>query len=332
MDNAFNIALVGAGGIAAAHRAAADASNGRVKIVAVVETGADAPAAAGLPRYESVAGLVESEHRPDAVIVCTPPSVRAEVIEPALKAGLAVLCEKPLSRTAAEADELVKIAEKHDATGRCFVGYCHRFTPAIVEMRRRLRSGELGSAVRLENTFACWHPTMQTRWMSDEPVSGGGSFLDTGCHSLDLFRFVFDEKPGDGKVLGAAFHREWAGRGESNATVLLRAGNGAAGAINSGWQEAERFTVTLVGTRGSLGYDYLKADELVWQPSDPSFGDPEVIRVESHDVRFTRQLEAFARRVRGEAQDGDENLCDFAAAAEVATLIDAAVASARNAG
>lgn len=333
----FTVALLGGGGIARAHLAAAKATQDhatRVEVVAVVDPSDAVRAAArdsGMRAYENVAALFDAQGGViDGVIVCTPPAVRADLIGPAVEAGLAVLCEKPLARTLDEARSLVELAHKHDAADRCFVGYCHRFTPAMLEMRRRLAAGDLGHAVRFENTFACWHPTMQTRWMSDTPVSGGGSFLDTGCHSLDLFRFVLDEQPGEGEVLGVAFHDEWKGRGESNATVLLRAGGGGAGIIQSGWQEPERFTVTLVGTKGLLHYDYLKGHELKWQPSDAAFGEARTLAVESHDVRFTRQLQAFARRASGEAPEADdENLCSFAEGAEVARLVDEAVKRAR---
>jgi len=161
--------------------------------------------------------------------------------------------------------------------------------------------------------------------MSDEPVSGGGAFLDTGCHSLDLFRFVLGEPAGGGDVRGALFHKAWPGRGESNATVLLAGAGGAAGVIQSGWQEPERFTVTLVGTRGLLGYDYMNPSELAWRPSDPQFGEPATLAVESHEVRFSRQLGAFLSAASG-GEAGD--LCTFAEAAEVQRLTDAARKSA----
>ncbi|MEM7808703.1 MAG: Gfo/Idh/MocA family oxidoreductase, partial [Planctomycetota bacterium] len=154
MHAAYNVALIGAGGIARAHRQAANASDGVVKVTAAVDVREDAPAADLLPVYPTLDALLASEHKPDAIVLCTPPSVRAEVIEPALAAGLGVLTEKPVARSHAEAEALLKIVEEHDAGDRCFVGYCHRFTPAIVEMRRRLLAGDLGTPIRFENTFA----------------------------------------------------------------------------------------------------------------------------------------------------------------------------------
>src|SRR5207248_10831004 len=95
-------------------------------------------------------------------------------------------------------------------------------------------------------------PRLIDHWMSDPAVSGGGSFIDTGGHGLDLFLHLI----GPGKVLSAVFDYAWPGRGESSATALLRSDSGVAGVIQSGWAEPARFTVTVVGTRGLLSYDY----------------------------------------------------------------------------
>ncbi len=316
MPDSFKIALVGAGGIAAAHRAAAEAL-GTVEIVAIVDSSPHAREASQIPAFADVAALLADGDKPDAAIVCTPPGARQALIEPLLQAGLPVLCEKPLARTLAEATPLVTLAQQH-ARVPTAVAYCHRFTPAVVEMRRRLAAGVLGTPVRFENTFACWHPTMKERWMSDRPVSGGGSFIDTGCHSLDLLRFLL----GDATVKAASFQSVWPGRGESNATVLLETDSGVAATIASGWQEADRFTVTLVGTDATLHYDYLDPLALHLTPSHD--GRAETIEIETHEVRFARQLAAFAAAVRGEEV---ADLCSFAEAAEVARLVDQAYAA-----
>ncbi|MEL7237939.1 MAG: Gfo/Idh/MocA family oxidoreductase [Planctomycetota bacterium] len=313
----LRLALVGVGGIASAHLGAIAqlAEQGQAELVAAVD--ASVEALAKLP--ESVARCEHvnefAEHGIDAAIVCTPPSARIELIEPLLSAGIAVLCEKPLARTPEEAEDLVRLAAEHDTISA--VAYCHRFTPAVVEMKRRLDEGQLGELIRFENTFACWHPTLVTKWMSDPTVSGGGSFIDTGCHSLDLLNFLC----GDATMQAAVLNHTWPGRGESNATVLLQTESGAAAAIASGWQEGDRFTVTLVGAEGTLHYDYLDGEVIRWTPSHDA--PAQNITVETHDVRFTRQLAAFVHAVR----TGDASaLCSFEQASVVAQQVDTAYA------
>jgi predicted dehydrogenase len=305
----FALAVIGAGGISNAHSAAAKDSGGSVRIVAVVDTVADAAKKlADLHEarvFDSVEAFFEAfdaeQIGVDGIVLCTPPIVRVEPIRGALERGIAVLAEKPLASNAEDAARIVEIADAHPRT-LLGLAYCHRFAPPVVEMKKLVASGKIGRLSRFENAFAFHHPPMAERWMSDPAVSGGGSFIDTGCHSLDLFRFLV----GPAEVVGSVFDHDWEGRGESSATVLVKASEGehagVAGVILAGWLEPERFTVDLIGTSGSLHYDYMKPTELVYRPG---IGPAEMIEVETHEVRFSRQLVHFAKAARGDAPTGD---------------------------
>lgn len=305
----FRLGVIGAGGISNAHSAAAKDSGGAVRIVAVVDTNAEAAgklaAQHGAESFTSIdaffAACDSGKIGVDGIVLCTPPTVRVEPIREALERGIAVLSEKPLAGNAEDAARIVEIADAHPQA-LLALAYCHRFAPPVVEMKRLVESGKIGRLSRFENAFAFHHPPMSERWMSDPAISGGGSFIDTGCHSLDLFRFLV----GPAEVVGSVFDHDWKGRGESSATVLVKASEGphagVAGVILAGWLEPERFTVDLIGTNGSLHYDYMKPTELVYRPG---IGEAELIGVESHEVRFSRQLIHFAKAARGAAPVGD---------------------------
>ncbi len=298
----IRIAIIGAGIIADAHLAAIKASP-QLAVTAIVEPNADRRQAmaekSGAPAFSDLDQLLDDKKtrsQVDAVVICTPPSVRIALIEAALAAGLAVLAEKPLAHQAEDALALVNLAQKYEKTPTA-VAFCHRYTPAIREMKRMAEKGDLGDLVRFENTFACWHPGMKTHWMSDATISGGGSLLDTGCHSLDLFHYLV----GPSQVDAAVFHHQWAGRGDSNATLLIHSpsampgGSSIAGVLLAGWAEPVRFTTTLVGTAGLLHYDFEKPEELLFKPSTQ---EAKTLAVETHETRFQHQLEAFAELVR----------------------------------
>jgi predicted dehydrogenase len=326
----FAVALIGGGNIAKAHLAAAKESGGRVRIAAVVDP-ADEPREsvmrdAGAPGFASTEALLNSSEASQirAGIVATPPNARLPIVRALLERGIAVLVEKPLAHTLLDAQILKDLAERYPQVVTS-VGYCHRFTPAIVEIKKRVAAGEIGEPSRFENTFACPLPKMQSHWMSDPSVSGGGSFIDTGSHSLDLFHYLL----GEGEVLAATFHHAWPGRGESSATALLRqtAGSGtsrAAGVIQSGWLEPARFAVTVVGTNGSLSYDYERPTELLHRFNT---GELEKIEVEDHGHRFTTQLQAFADAVVNGARPP---LASFRDGLAAAALVDAARTMAHN--
>jgi len=308
-------ALVGAGGIAGTHATAAASLNGRAVIAAVADPAEPARAkvagSSGATPFESadamLAAIKSGDVKADALFVCTPPSVRTQAVKPALELGLDVIVEKPLAKDPSEARALVDLAKSHPDRV-CAVAYCHRFAPAILEMKRLTAAGKIGRLTRFENAFAFHHPPMAERWFSDPAVSGGGSLIDTGCHSLDIFSFLV----GPPTVRGCQVDHDWEGRGDSSATLLVRSNGGenpgVAGVILSGWLEATRFHVALVGTGGTLFYDYEKPTELFFTGPD---GTKETIEVETHDVRFARQLDGMASAVAHRTSAREAGLAGF---------------------
>ena len=321
----INLGIVGAGGMGRTHSSAAASLGNKARVAAVVdanpdaaeklagETGADAFATAG----DMIAALGNDL---DAVVLCTPPSVREDVVSAALENGTAVLVEKPLAENRAHAQRLVDLAARFPSLVTASA-YCHRFTPAVREMVRRAKEGDIGRVVRWENVFACSIPDMGSKWMSEPAISGGGSLIDTGCHSLDLFQYM----QGGLEPVAAIFDRKWDARGESGATSLVRSpATGVAGVIMNGWLEPARFLVTLVGEAGILTYDYEQPESLLRKSVA---GDVSTIPVETHDVRFARQIEAFVDAVAGSSRD--ENLATFGDGLAVAEAVESLMASAQ---
>jgi predicted dehydrogenase len=320
-----SIAIIGAGNISKAHLSAAAALKGTVTIGAVVEPQAEKRKAAlaqtGAKGFESPEQFFASNPKSivAGVMVCTPPNVRLNPVGKSLQLGLGVFVEKPIASKLSDAQALLGMSYQYRMVPT-MVGYCHRFVPAVIEMKKRADAGELGSLIRFENTFASWLPGMEQSWMSDPAVSGGGSFIDTGCHSLDLFRYLV----GDGAIISSHYQELWKGRGETAATVLVRAAktakhNKVVGQIQSGWMEPGRFTLSITGTKGSLSYDYDAPTQLIHTPSE---GPRQTISVESHELRFERQLQAFAQILQG--QPPSTKPASFDDATQVAKLVDEA--------
>ncbi|GAB4108610.1 MAG: hypothetical protein Kow00105_16080 [Phycisphaeraceae bacterium] len=257
----------------------------------------------GYPDMDTMLTNAELRRTLDGVVICTPPYVRITLVEKALEAGLAVLVEKPLAHTVADARMLVRLAEQHPQVPTA-VAFCHRFTPAIREMKRQIEQGEIGQLIRYENVFACWHPTMQNHWMSDPTLSGGGSLVDTGCHGIDIFHYLIGPSQFDAAIM----NHQWAGRGDSNATMLIhhnqpgKESTPVAGVLCTGWAEPVRFIVTVVGTEALLSYDYEKPEQLQLLKND---GQSKTLRVETHETRFQHQLEAFADLIKNPQAETD---------------------------
>jgi len=185
----------------------------------------------------------------------------------------------------------------------------------VVRMRQLIDEGRIGRPLRYENVFASWHPTMRRAWMSDPALSGGGVFIDTASHSVDLFHFLL----GPCEVEAAVLDHPWPGRGPATATTLVRGGDAdapVAGWIASGWHEPERFTVDVAGSAGRLHYDFGQPTALTFQGID---GTHELLEVDHHDRRFRDQLAAFADALEG----GDPGaLADLDDGLAVARVID----------
>lgn len=303
------IAIIGSGIIAGAHVAAATESE-KLTVTAVADPMADRrdklAKQAGASAFSSLDELLSNDRaraEVDALVICTPPSIRIDLVEEALSQGLPVLVEKPLAHTVNDAQALANLAQLYAGTPAA-VAYCHRFTPAIREIKRRLESGDLGKPVRFENVFACWHPTMQQSWMSDPKRSGGGSLLDTGSHGVDLFHYLIGSSQTDAAVLS----HQWPGRGDTNASLLIHHGSAdegstpVAGFLASGWAEAARFVLTVVGTDGSMHYDFEKPEEVIWTRSQ---AEAQTLTIETHETRFRHQLEAFADLVNDPTAPSD---------------------------
>jgi predicted dehydrogenase len=91
---------------------------------------------------DMLAGERGRDDRIDLVTVATPNATHFEITKAFLEAGFHVLCEKPMTMTVEEGEEIVKIAR---ASGRiCAVNYCYSAYPMVREMREMVRGGQIG--------------------------------------------------------------------------------------------------------------------------------------------------------------------------------------------
>ncbi len=137
------LAVLGAGRIGAIHGRNAASQPGCV-IVAVADpigAVAEALAAATGAAVDSIDTVVE---RPDidAVLICTPTTTHADLIERAARAGKAVFCEKPVDLSSERIESCLAVVAK--AGTPLMIGFNRRFAPNFAALRRRLAAGEAG--------------------------------------------------------------------------------------------------------------------------------------------------------------------------------------------
>lgn len=126
----------------------------------------------------------------DGVVIATPSALHMEQSRAALDCGLAVFCQKPLARTAEETRQIVHAARNND----CLLGvdFSYRYVRGMKEMRRLVRSGELGDVFLADLTFHnAYGPDKE--WFYDPQLSGGGCVADLGIHLIDLAGWLLGE-------------------------------------------------------------------------------------------------------------------------------------------
>jgi predicted dehydrogenase len=142
-------------------------------------------AAAAHPGAEVVADVDELWRRElDLVVVATPNDTHVETATRALRAGSAVVVDKPLATSAADARGLVELAE---SLGRPLTVYQNRrWDGDFVTAARLAGSGELGDVHTVESRFEPWKLENRAGWKRRAtPADGGGILFDLGPHLVD---------------------------------------------------------------------------------------------------------------------------------------------------
>ncbi len=127
----------------------------------------------------------------EVVVVGLPNNVHREAVKLAAEAGKAVLCTKPLGRTAAEALEMLETVEKAGV----FAGYLEDlvYTPKTLKSLASVRNGALGRILWTRSRET--HPGPHSAWFWDPEQSGGGAVIDMGCHCVEIGRsFIGKDK------------------------------------------------------------------------------------------------------------------------------------------
>jgi len=165
-----------------------------VELVALAEPDAQRREAAKrqAPRATTFADYHELLDSPeiDAVIVCLPNALHTEAGIAALERGKHIYLEKPLAVNLDSGRSLLEVAEQSGKVA--MIGFCYRFNPLHLEVRRVLNEGLLGEIIGARSVFTS-APDRAPEWKHTRK-SGGGALLDLASHHIDLVRFWFNKE------------------------------------------------------------------------------------------------------------------------------------------
>lgn len=189
------VVMVGCGGMALAHMRTMLLQDSTTEIAGVCEPSEHAYAALCTffaehgktppPNEPNLEVMLErSANQFDAAFIITPHAMHHKQAVLCMEAGLDVLLEKPMTITADEAIDLIRV---RDRTGRLLVvSFNGSLSPQIRTAARMLRADELGPILNIHGTvWQNWRTITHGKWRQVPEMSGGGFFFDTGAHLLN---------------------------------------------------------------------------------------------------------------------------------------------------
>lgn len=222
---------------------------------------------------EMLAGEKGRADRVDLVTVATPNATHYEIAKAFLEAGFHVLCEKPMTVTVEEGEDLVRTSARVGKV--CAVNYCYSAYPMIRQARAMVRAGEIGRVRLVVTSFSHGHhgdaadaDNPRVRWRYDPAQAGvSGQFADCGIHALHMASFICDDEV---ERLSADFASTIPSRAlEDDAMVNFRMGRGTVGRLWTSSVAIGRqhgFDIQVFGETGGFRWASEQPNQLIYTP------------------------------------------------------------------
>ena len=234
----------------------------------------------------------------EAVVLCTPHKLHAAQITAAAKAGKHVFCEKPLCLTFADAVQAVAACKA--ANVKLGIGHERRFEPAIIDFRRRIANGDLGTILQIEGNFSQdkFFALPPDNWRLSKELAPCGPLSATGIHLVDLAIAILG--PADNVLARLNTLASNFANGDTLA-VMLSFKSGATALISAILATPFDGRFTVYGSKGWIEVRDRTHPEnpTGWDISTVLSGKEKQTHYEAPHTIVRANLEAFANGVRG---------------------------------
>lgn len=191
MKKVYNMAYIGFGGMAS-HHLKQSAELERINVKGICDINPERQEYArqcGLYVYSS-RDEIYADAEIDLVLIAVPNHLHKDFAIEALRHGKNVLCEKPVTMTSAELEEVMAVAKE---TGKVFaIDQNRRVNKDFIAVKRAVESGKLGRVYVIESRVE-GSRGVPAGWRTD-PAQGGGMMLDWGVHLIDQLMYMYDAK------------------------------------------------------------------------------------------------------------------------------------------
>ena len=232
----------------------------------------------------------------DAVWIASPPDLHRAQAVVALRAGLHVLCEKPMATTVVDCRAMVRAAEAADRS--LCIGFNNRAHPELQKLAAAVATGRFGDPLEVRAQMYFAYDTAPPKWRQQPRRSGGWAIGDIGTHLLDLISWVMNDTAR--AASGCLTNHCWGFKTDDHAAVSVDFRNGARGSITAATGAVGG--APRLDFYGSRGYFNLTGG-LFGMPGSLEIGlrgKPVETRVIAEFDTYKTEVEMFARQTRGQ--------------------------------
>jgi D-xylose 1-dehydrogenase (NADP+, D-xylono-1,5-lactone-forming) len=234
--------------------------------------------AAGIPKFYGSYDALLDDPDIQAVYIPLPNHLHGEYTRKAADHGKHVLCEKPLTPTAVEADALV--AYCHIRNVRLMDGFMWPHHPRTQVIRKVIDQGKIGRVQHVSASFTFKMASLETGNIRLNPGMGGGSLLDVGCYPVSGIRWAFGTEPIEAYAR-AVYHRDC----DISLAGHLRFVDGRMANFDCAFNRPLRQTMEIAGELGHIRI------EDMWLPdAEAKFSIVRGAEVETHHVAGHDQI------------------------------------------
>jgi glucose-fructose oxidoreductase len=191
----------------------------------------------------------------DAVYIALPNSMHAEYTIRAARAGVHVLCEKPMAVSVDECRQMIKACRDHDA--KLMIAYRLHFEEINLKAIDVLKAGRIGEPKFFNSSFSLTVRPGNIRTQSD---LGGGTLYDIGIYCINAARYLFRDEPTGAMALTVNSGVQKLSEIDETCGALLRFGGGRLAAFVTSFNATDVGEYRVVGTKGELhvnpAYEY----------------------------------------------------------------------------
>ncbi len=256
-----------------------------------VDNASKAAESLGIPRYYGSYEELLADPEIDAVYNPLPNHLHVPWTLNAMEAGKHVLCEKPISITSIEAEQLLAAHKKYPHL-KVMEAFMYRFHPQWKKVKETIKKGAIGEIRCIDSVFTYYNVDPDN--VRNKPGIGGGGVLDIGCYCINLSRFLYESEPIRVRSF-VDYDPDF--RTDRLASGILEFEHGIANFMCS-TQLDHRQRAIIYGTKGyiELNIPFNAANETTRKMWIHSGGEVETIIFETCD-QYTLQGDAFSKAI-----------------------------------